>query len=269
MKNYCARILFVLFFLSLGAESAFASSSAGFVPGQIWYSKDKFVAGETIKIYTVVWNAGPNPLSARVEFYDKSIILGARDIVVEKEKLEQVSIPWSVTAGDHAISAKIISSTVSVSGKKESVVLDNRITTEDVVFVPASKAGQKSTDTTAVSSKDPLKNSLTDVSKKVTEAIPLSVREPFMGVFSVTEKFRIEMHKTILASKARVQKEIDAFSSKSSSGAGGTGEPIARLKIFSLSICAFFFATRVVFYGVGLFLLFTILKALYHKLRDR
>ena len=269
MKNYCHRSVLTLLLFCLGIGNAMASSSAGFIPGQIWYSKDNLTAGETVKIYTVVWNAGPGPLSVRVEFYDKTIVLGARDLVVEKEKLEQVSIPWSVTAGDHAISAKIISSTVDTSGKKESVVLENHTTTEDVVFVPASKTTQKSIDESQSSSRDPLKNSFTNLEQKVTESIPPSIRQPILNLFSVTEKFRLNTHKKILSTKANVQKKIDAFSHGGKSNPSGAGEPIARLKIFSLSLSLFFFATRFVFYGVSLFILIVVLKFFYNKLRDR
>ena len=81
--------------------------NSGFIPGQIWYSSEELIEGQTVNIHTAIWNGEKNSITAKVEFYDKNVILGTRNIIVASETSKDVSISWKVTAGDHLISASI------------------------------------------------------------------------------------------------------------------------------------------------------------------
>ena len=46
----------------------FASAAAGFAPGSLWLSKTEAKAGETLKIFTVVYDSGLSPIEGDVVF---------------------------------------------------------------------------------------------------------------------------------------------------------------------------------------------------------
>ena len=121
MKKYFLIPIFVLILGLSFVDTALAIS--GFVPKQIWYSKDKLIEGETVEIYTSVWNGENEPILVKVDFFDFDIILGSREIVVKSNELKDVSIVWKVTAGEHEISAKIVSSEIVVGEDKKNVSL--------------------------------------------------------------------------------------------------------------------------------------------------
>ena len=54
------------------------SSNTGFVPGNIWYSKDPFEEGDKVKIYTFIFNPDSRELSGTVIFFDKTVLLGKK-----------------------------------------------------------------------------------------------------------------------------------------------------------------------------------------------
>src|ERR1035437_6296774 len=135
MKKYFLFSLIILSTVLAVPAYALDSVNSGFIPGQIWYSKATLVEGDTVNIHTAIWNGEKNPLLAKVEFYDKNVILGERDVTLAASELKDISIPWKITSGDHVISAKIISSLATVSGKSEKIVLDRTVTSNDRQFV--------------------------------------------------------------------------------------------------------------------------------------
>ena len=108
MRKLFIYSLLILFLTPVTFIYSAETMNSGLIPGQIWYSSEKLVEGQTVNIYTAVWNGGKNPITMKVEFYDKNVILGSREVVVDPFELKNVSIPWKITAGEHAISAKII-----------------------------------------------------------------------------------------------------------------------------------------------------------------
>jgi len=72
MKNYILSIS-IIFTLFLSAPQYIeAVTNTGFIPGQIWYSKEILVEGETVNIHTAVWNGEKESFMFKVEFYDKN-----------------------------------------------------------------------------------------------------------------------------------------------------------------------------------------------------
>jgi hypothetical protein len=265
MKTYWHSLSILFVFLCVLCASQAQASSTGFIPGQIWYSKDTLVAGDTVKIYTVVWNANPEPINVRVEFYDKTTVLGTRDIVLEKEQLKDVSVSWNVTAGDHVISAKITSSTITTAGKKESVILDNRTTAEDVKFVPA--GGSASVSETAPSLDMASSQFFHNVETALNGAIPSSVRLPVSRFFSRVEAFRLDTYASVQKKIKETEKKIDVLSEKKNPS--GTDKPIAQITLILLMVCRFCLSTQFVFYIVSALFIFIVLRFLYRMIRNK
>ncbi len=241
----------------------------GFVPGQIWYSPETFSEGETVKIHTVVWNGNDSDLQAKVEFYDKNVILGSRDITVLPDQIKEINITWKVTSGDHTISAKILSSSVTNNGKKEKVTLDNIKTEESKIFIPVTITKG---DGEVATSSDVLKNEIDKASSKIGDIVPESIASPVSEVFNKVDDFREDSSSKISLSKDKTKEEIKVFDNSinkddKKEAISATDKPIAYIKLFLLSVIGFIFETKILFYGLLVFIIFLILRAIYRKIK--
>lgn len=258
--------------------------TTGFIPGQIWYSKEPLIEGDTVKVYTAVWNGDENPLSVKVTFYDKNVVLGTRDVIVLSMQLKDVSVSWQITSGDHAISAKIISSSISTNSQKEQVTLTRSFTAEDRQFV---NVVLKTSDGKTASSSDIVSSQIDNVASTVNSVIPESISAPISKNINILDNFRDTTFSKIDALKNDTQKEIDILNLKNSTETNNTkaktlsdnskeastlsqlDKPFAYVKIFFLYIFSFIFGNKIVFYGLIAFLVFITVRYLYRKIRNR
>ena len=265
---------FIIILYSVIALPTFASvSTSGFLPGQIWYSKDTLMEGDTVNIHTAVWNGEKNSLSAKVEFYDKNVILGSRDVVVLTSELKDVSIPWKITSGDHVISAKIISSLISVSGKKEKIVLDRTTTTDDRQFVNVTI---KTASGDTITGNNALDSEISKTTTEVKNVIPENVSTPVLGAFTSIDNFRDKTFTQVASAKSDTAKKLDSLnkatpSTKGSSTNHGdaTDKPITYIKLFLLSVLSFIMGSKIIFYSLSVFFIFVIIRFIYRKIRNR
>lgn len=276
MKKYTVNILLILFtFLALPI-CVFAVTNSGFIPGQIWYSKNVLVEGDTVNIHTAVWNGEKDTISAKVEFYDKNVILGSRDITLTTLELKDVYIPWKVTAGDHIISAKIISSIQTVSGKKEQVVLGRNATSNDKQFVSVTIVNDKGE---AVSGTSAIKNQLENTGAKINEYIPEGVSNTVSSSFNVVEDFRDTTLTQINKTKEETKNELDQMNSASITVSknivqktnieDATKKPITYIKLFLFEALSVIFTNKIIFYGILVFLVFLLLRFVYRRIRNK
>lgn len=287
MKKYFA--FFILFYIAC-IPSVYATSikTTGFIPGQIWYSKDSIIEGDSVKIYTAIWNNNTSPLSAKVEFYDQNVILGTRDVVVPSQQLIDVSVSWKVTAGDHSISAKIISPIITTSGKREIVTVDNILTSVDRKFIPVvlnTIEGQPATST------DILKSQLDKATASIDGLIPSSVSVPVSKNVGFIDNFRTDSLTNITDIKTATEKKIADLNkpiqeSKNTTVGGkvlatksvitpsksidsATEKPIAYIKLFLFSVLSFIFGSKIVFYLIILLIVFFVIRGIYRKIKNR
>jgi len=293
------KIFLVLIFVSLffcNEVQAVDLGTTGFIPGSIWYSKDPLVEGDTVKVYTALWNNSETSLSAKIEFYDKNVILGTRDIVVPASSLKEVYISWKVTSGDHLISAKIISPSITASGKKQVVMLDNITTSVSKKFVPVVI---NTIEGTPATSSDIIKSQIDKATSSLDNILPTSISEPMTENAGVVDSFRIDTLKKIEDTKTlakttieAIKKVEDAASSLNSNTSTGnqdkaikekttlvknnnmgieeaTEKPIAYLKLFFFSVLSFIFGSKIVFYLLLLFIVFFVLRSIYRRIRNR
>jgi hypothetical protein len=275
-----SKIFLTILFAIICSHVAFASdtSNTGFIPGQIWYSVDPLVEGDTVKVYTAVWNGDANPLEATVEFYDKNVILGSRPVSVPRETTQNVSINWKVTAGDHVISAKILASKITESGKSHPVVLARNATDEDRLFVPKVL---EQLDGTPVTTNVALKSKLDETKSNISNVLPDSISKPVSSTIGGLDSFRDETYTKIVSLKDDTKKVLDNLNNPKAQvkGAevkakavetkslGGADKPVAYVKLFILSIVGFLFGSPFVFYLALAILLFLLIRSIYRKLR--
>jgi hypothetical protein len=202
-------ILLSIFFLLLGANPAFAQNSdlgeAGFLPGNIWFSKKKVAEGETTAIHTAVFNNTAGKLSGTVEFYDKDILLGKKDFTLDPDTLKVVSMDWKATSGDHSFSAKITNSqSILPGGEKEKIYLSSSSTGNLKNTISAKALDDLGLSSGAIGEQA---GRVGDFIKKYT---PAFITDFFKNTFSKIEGFREAM-----AKKYENQKILSSiFSSK-------------------------------------------------------
>lgn len=101
--------------------------NAGFVPANIWYSKDPFFAGDKIRIYTIIFNGSSYDLEGTVEFLDNGALVGKSSFSISGGgRVRDVWVDYKAKEGKHVLSARITSVTASLAGgSKRGIVLDN------------------------------------------------------------------------------------------------------------------------------------------------
>lgn len=289
MKKYFIFFT-IIYFILIPIHHSIGSTTTGFIPGQIWYSKDPLIEGDTVKIYTALFNSGSSSLTAKVEFYDKNVVLGTRDIIVPSLKVEDISISWKVTSGDHLISAKIISPTIILAGKKESVIVDNNLTLIDRKFVPVVLTTIEGKPAT---SSDVIKSQVDKATSSIDNIVPKSISTPISENISTVDSFRINTLEKILETKIDTKTKIDKLNKleevkKSStlntnkntqntkqitetkdSLSNATDKPIAYIKLFFFTILNFVFGSKFIFYLLILVIIFLIIRGIYRKIRNR
>lgn len=125
-KITLALILFFSLTSSVWGATDTPIQNAGFVPSNIWYSKDPFFAGDNIRVYTVIFNGSSYDLTGAVEFLDNDVIIGRDDFTVTKGgSVRDVWVAWKATEGKHVITARTAGVTALEGGKKISITLGN------------------------------------------------------------------------------------------------------------------------------------------------
>jgi len=112
MRNGCIKwtggftafllLLFALPFVSF-AETG---PSAGFAPS-IWMSRANVVAGESVNIFTVLYNGSDNAISGDVIFAVDGASIGTKNFTLAPGETQTLSVPWIAKAGSHTVSARI------------------------------------------------------------------------------------------------------------------------------------------------------------------
>jgi len=204
---------------------------------------------------------------------------------VEPQSLKVVNVSWKVTSGDHIISAKIISPSVTISGKKQPVLIDNTSTESSRKFV---SVVIKTIDGNPASSSDLIKNEINKATSSIGDILPAEVTAPITKNLDIISTFRENTLVNISQKKDDTKKSIDSMSkptsvatstsdktkvktSTLSSGAvdDAAKKPIAYIKLFFLSILAFIFGSSLAFYSIVGIVLFIILRWLYRKISNK
>jgi hypothetical protein len=276
IKKFFLLLLFVFQVIFITPVYAGTLPNSGFIPGQIWYSEDKLVEGDTVNIHTAVWNGGDISLSVKVEFYDKNVILGNREVVLNALELKDVYISWKVTSGDHVISAKIISSEGTVSNKKEKIVLNRIATSNDKQFVSVSVKNNLGE---SVLVANVLGDKINKTLPEINNIIPEKVSDTVSSNLGVVDDFRNSALAQAETAKNESQKEVDQIKSEektiehvsntNSSVEEIVKKPIAYMKLFFFSVLAFIFGNKIVFYGVIVIVVFCILRFIIRKIRNK
>lgn len=263
-KYFLTPVLIVILGLTLAGE-VFAIS--GFMPNQIWYSKEKLIEGETVDVHTSVWNGEGDPVLVKVDFYDFDNLLGYKETVIKPQELKDIHITWKVVSGEHLISAKIVSSVVVIGEDKKNVSLRYTKTDTDKQDVEKEKKIEKIDD-----EKKPLDSFL--IEDILPEKITATINESYNSV----DDFRSRTSVKLTEEKDKSKKTIDNINKtpqsknselKANSLESITKKPFAYVKLFVLSVLAFIFEYKIIFYGLIALTTFYIIKAIFRSFKHK
>lgn len=264
-KNLIISIITVLVGLAIAGD-VFAIS--GFIPKQIWYSKEKLVEGETVEVHTPVWNGESDPVLVKVEFYSRDTLLGSRDVIIKPQELKDVSISWKVTAGEHLVSAKIVSSIVLIGEEKKSVSLRYTETNTDKLEVEKEKIIPKENTPGATNQETLISDGL--LPEKATNIINNS--------YNSVDDFRSKTSDKLSITKDKAKEEVEIIKNTTSQKELAQKDkkiedvvkkPFAYAKLFVISVLSFIFENKIIFYGLIILVVFFILKKIFQSFRHK
>lgn len=264
-------ILLLIFFLLPVGKIIAQTTNAGFIPGNIWYSKDPFQEGDKIKIYTLIFNPDTRKFSGTVDFFDNNILLGTKDFSVSGTSTKDISINWTVTAGDHQIfgeikNAKFLTST----GKYEDVSLaDNKTSTSSrtvsaKVVAENIASGINSIDETFNTAVDSIQN----IGNTAKDTMPATVSQSVTATSNTLDGLREKVSITLQNTQIKTQSQIDTLdktksSSKNSTETNYIQKPFEYVRLFLLFILSSIFKYKILFYGILIILIFSFIRYLW------
>ena len=266
------KIILVLFliFSILPMQKIFAqSSNTGFVSGNIWYSKGPFEEGDKVKIYTFVFNPDSRELSGTVIFFDKTVLLGKKEFIIPAKEAEDVSIDWTVTAGDHVIFGKIENAKFLISDNKYEEVYITENETEKSSHTVSKKITSTATDTISEIN-NAISSSISDITKIVGEKTPDSIAQPMVLGASTIENFRQNIVVASENKKEEVKKEIKTLENAKVTLDSKTAEntllkPFKYVELFFLTIFSYITNNQILFYGILIIVAFFLLRYVWKK----
>ncbi|MDO8552821.1 MAG: hypothetical protein Q7S01_04870 [bacterium] len=98
-------LLFIAFPFISRAETT--SLRAGFAQSSIWMSRSHVVAGESVNIFTVLYNSSENPISGDAVINVDGSPIGTKSFTLASGETQIVSLPWVAKVGTHTLSARM------------------------------------------------------------------------------------------------------------------------------------------------------------------
>lgn len=283
-------VLFVLFLSSFTfAPNLYAeSSNVGFVPSNIWYSKDPFSDGEKIKIYTLLFNQDTRELSGKISFFDRDTLLGSKNFTLKSQEAEVVALEWIVTAGTHTIYARIDDAKFLISnGKYEEVTIAQNESEKSQKIVikkiaPDLKKIESDIKEKVEESVGPIEN----IQDKIIENTPESISKSVEKTVNSIEDLRISSLDYANTKKKEVKQEIADSKTNSNTKPVVTdtdkkdnkdnavdskkepntiNKPLKYLSLFFFATLAFILNNKIIFYIILISLVFSILRFIWRK----
>lgn len=262
-------ILLLIFFLTPTAKIFAQTTNAGFVPGNIWYSKDPFAEGDKIKIYTLIFNPDTRKFSGTVNFFDNSILLGTKKFNVAGTSTEDVSIDWTATAGDNEIFAQIQNAKfLSTNGTYvDANLAENKTSTSSRTVTPKVVTQNISNGINSVDGAfNSTINSIQNIGNTAKNVIPESTSQIAVSTTNNVDKFIANTSAILQSTRNQTQNNLNALNDKKNSSSTDTintsdfQKPFDYITLFLLTILLFILKYKILFYGIIILIVFLILR---------
>ncbi|MCM2339165.1 MAG: hypothetical protein NDI62_01785 [Burkholderiales bacterium] len=263
-------ILFLILSLFPFTKINAQSSEVGFVPGNIWYSKDPFEEGDKIKIYTFIYNSDSKELSGTVVFFDKTTLLGKKNFTLAGKTANEISIDWTVSAGDHKIFAKIENAKFLISKDKyeEIYIADNK--TEESSRTVNKKITSKENNST--STENNIVDTILNTKNNIQDSIPDNISKPVTSTINKLDNLRENIRNVSDNKKEEIQKEIDTLNkinTTKNSSKGTNNNPLLKpfkyVELFLLAVSSMILNNKILFYGIIILIVFFSLRFIWKR----
>ncbi len=192
MMNTLSRFILVLLLILSPAFALAQSASAGIPKDLIWFSKSPFYAGETVYVYTVVYNSTPYQFAGTMELRDGLRAIGKQEFSIGPSGAsEVVGIPWKVTSGNHDLSMFVMSGTFSLDGKVVSHGGVTYVQSNQIELFTEAPPVSAASPTTTPSGSSATSSLISSIGVKVVDKIPAPIVSTAVPVFGHLEQFRI------------------------------------------------------------------------------
>lgn len=288
MKHFLLKI--GLFVLTLTATPVVAATSISFVDQPLWFSSDTFSSGQTVSIYTALFNQEPTYLIGTASFYDRSVLLGEKQFTIKPRTVETVSFDWKIIPGEHIVSVTVGKlSRVNAQGVKEALP-NGSITIEGKKIVVTDSVTPDTVKETLPTTATEVLTQVDTAQAKALSFIPAPIKNTLGAVFSGVEKFRqntalaVSTNRNTLKSQI-IDKEIEDAANSTGDKAldkyeANTGQhtvdatsafskPFQEIRLFFLNVGTMFFSNKFLFYGVGLLVIYMAIRAVVLFIRSR
>lgn len=272
--------IFIIFsiILSLPARVlAIETNNTGFISESVWFSEEELVLGESVNIYTALFNNSSSVLEGSVTFFDKDVVLGVKTFSIPEKSVRDVKQSWIVTSGDHEMYA-------SLSVKQTSIELGEKITKPIEFTIQAPIVPEKDPVTGEAAE---ILSDVDNIQEKIIDSIPPEVSDKLESSLSGVESFRVETSSNIEEKKDAKQEVVDNLKSLPEKDSvdleigledGKTNvdvkstpldTPLAYAGLFFYTILSYIFKSTIIFYGLCIILIFLVLRAIYRAMRRR
>ena len=290
MKYFITSLLFFSAFASPIFAADLAINNAGFVPSNIWYSKDPFYAGEKIRIYTIIFNGSIYDLTGGVEFLDNGTPIGKTTFALANGgRVRDLWVDWKATAGRHIITAHLVNVIADGPNGKQAVTLPNSETGKSDRMVdldPLAKAAEmKLQEAKAAEMKKQALGKVDDAVQSVNNNIPAPLKEGISLGTNALEAVRLSEAYSLRVAKENKEQEIDVIKAREQATLAegkpktvisatdamlNTAEkPFAYVLLAVLTLGQYVFEWQVIFYGIILYVFYRIIRWLVRKIRNK
>jgi len=274
-------ILFLIFFLFPICKIYGETSNAGFIPANIWYSKDPFQEGDKIKIYTLIFNPDQREFSGTVIFFDKTVFLGKKDFAVPAKGIKDISIDWTATVGDHIIFGKIENAKFLISKDKYEEAYLAKDETEQSKRIVSKKIipQETSTDTNSeLNTTNP--SQIEKIRDIIVEKTPIFIAKPIANTANAIEGFRENVGTASENKKQEVKVEIKALEENDKIVADDNKissdlktenkseilKPFKYAELFLFTLSSAIFNNKFIFYGILIIVIFLLFRWIWIKI---
>ena len=277
----------VLFLSAYFIAAAVSLKNTGFIQGNIWYSEDPFYVGDTIRIYSAIFNNSGSDLIGVAEFYDGDEKIGSSNFSAINGRLVEVWIDWSVTEGKHKIYAKIIDAKIAkVGGGYEAVDLPSVFTgsSEKSAFIkpvevpsqaqlPAARTEPQIAGAQTATTTFPAQVATAIVSYAKKSAAAINAVADNLAAKVEAKKIEVKNNIAVLNSQETKSSALTPSQASSSETAplvsdlktNNFQKPLNYLYLASLGALGFILQYKVVLYAILLFLTFKSAKLLFFR----
>ena len=168
-----------------------AELSAGFAPNSVWISRTNVTDGDSVNIFTVIYNSSDEGVTGELVFTIDGKTIGTKNFALLSGETKIESFPWTAEQGKHTVSAKIGKTLNTNTGATTALLYQT--TTSVAVDILSPPPPSKTTKT--------LNLVASTLETAVSSSTPI-ILNALESLYNTTESFRTEL-------KSSLEKQIE------------------------------------------------------------